>query len=163
MRILPLAAAFVLPAALALAQAPPPPQSNAEQIILMRGLVEAVRANTEAAQKTSAALETLTNRVERLEAAMRGIPPSIEGVRTDIIAMRALLERIASGQGARRPAATLRFSPFACGTQTEQACAAAACKSVGYASGLSVTAIRNPGAAATVAPVGIQDATCYDQ
>lgn len=143
-----------------------PPQTaaaSAEQILLMRGLVEAVRANTEAAQKTSAAIETLTNRIERLEAAVRNVPTGLESIRTDTIAMRATLERIASGQGTKRPGATLRFSPFACGTQTEQACAASACKSVGYVGGISVTAVRPPGAANTASPIGMQEATCYDQ
>lgn len=143
-----------------------PPQSaaaNAEQTVLMRGLVEAVRANTEATQKTTAALETLANRVERLEAAVRNIPTGLESIRTDTIAVRATLERIANGQGAKRPGATLRFSPFACGTQTEQACAASACKSVGYVGGITVTAVRAPGAAPSSAPIGIGEATCYDQ
>lgn len=143
-----------------------PPQNaaaSAEQLILMRGLVEAVRANTEAAQRSTAAIETLANRIERLEAAVRNVPTSLESIRTDTIAMRATLDRIASGQGMKRPGATLRFSPFACGTQTEQVCAASACKSVGYVGGITVTAVRAPGAAPASAPIGIQEATCYDQ
>jgi hypothetical protein len=143
------------------AQQPPASATDADQAVLTRGLLEALRANTEATQKNTAALDTLTNRVERLEAATRSVPPAIEGARTDLIAIRAGIERVAAGQGARRPAATLRFGPFACGNETEANCAASACKSVGYAGGIGISVLRT-GTGAAAKASGIAEATCYD-
>ena len=132
-----------------------------EQRLLMRGLLEAVRSNTEATQKNTAALEIFSNRLERVDTAVRTLPPGLEGLRTDLIAIRASVERLASGQGIKRPAATLKFNAFVCGNQNEQACTVAACKSVGYASGVPITVDRR-GSAATSPPVAIREATCYD-
>ena len=143
------------------AQQPAAPAQDADQAVLTRGLLEALRANTEAQQKNRIALETLTNRVERLEAATRSVPPTIEGARTHFIAIRAGIERLAAGQGVRRPAATLRFGPFACGNETEASCAANACKSVGYAGGIGINVLRTGTGAATKASA-VAEATCYD-
>ncbi len=132
-----------------------------EQRVLMRGLIEAVRSNTEATQKNTAALDTLANRLERVETAVRNLPPSLEGLRTDLIAIRASVERLASGQGIKRPAATLKFNAFVCSNQNEQACTVAACKSVGYANGVPITVDRRSTGATTV-PVAIREATCFD-
>jgi hypothetical protein len=155
-------AAILIAAALpALAQQAAAPVQDADQAVLMRGLLESLRANTEAQQKNTTALDTLTNRVERLEAATRSVPPTIEGARTDFIAIRAGIERLAAGQGARRPAATLRFGPFACGNETEASCAANACKSVGYAGGIGISVLRT-GTGAAAKASAVAEATCYD-
>jgi hypothetical protein len=132
-----------------------------EQRILTRGLLEALRANTEAAQRNTAALEALSGRLDRVETAVRNLPPSLEGLRTDLIAIRASVERIASGQSAKRPAATLRFNAFVCGNQTEQACTVSACRSVGYTNGVPITLDRRAGATSGP-PVAVREATCYD-
>jgi hypothetical protein len=151
---------LLLIAAAALAAGPALAQED-EQRILTRGLIEAVRANTEATQKNTAAIEALSGRLERVETAVRNLPPSLEGLRTDLIAIRASVERIASGQGVKRPAATLKFNAFVCGTQNEQACTVAACKSVGYPNGVAI-AVDRRGTATTGAPIAIREATCYD-
>jgi hypothetical protein len=64
-------------------------------------------------------------------------------------------------QATRRGAATLRFGPFACSADNEATCAANACKSVGYANGVVVTALRT-GDGANARTTGISEATCYD-
>src|SRR5918996_1680518 len=93
-----------------------------EQRVLMRGLIEAVRINSEMTQKNTTALENLSGRLDRVETAVRNLPPSLEGLRTDLIAIRASVERLAGGQGIKRPAATLKFNAFVCSTPNEQAC-----------------------------------------
>jgi hypothetical protein len=158
MKHLVLAASLLIGAAPALAQTPSVPADD-EQKVLLRGLVEAVRANTEALNRERNALDTLSSRLERVETAVRTVPPSVEGLRTDIIAIRSTLDKVASGQGAKRPAVTLRFGPFVCGNETEASCAISACKSVGYPNGIAVTVNRRQGSAAAVS---MQDATCYD-
>lgn len=140
-------------------QAPSAPESD--QMVLTRSALEAVRANNAAQTKTATVLETFANRLERLEAATRGVPPALEGLRTDIIAIRASLERIASGAGQKRPAATLKFSPFACGNEGEASCAQNACRSVGYANGVAV-AVNRTGALPNVRPSSVAEATCYE-
>lgn len=155
-----LAAAFLALAGPAAAQgAPPSPES--EQTVVMRSVLEALRTNTAALQRSAAVMETFSNRLERVEAATRGVPPSVEGLRTDIIAIRAGLDRLVAGSGQRRAAATLRFAPFACGNEAEAACAVNACKSVGYANGFGV-AVNRTGAATTVRPTSVAEATCWD-
>jgi hypothetical protein len=151
----------VLVFAVLMALAPPVVAQDEEQRVLTRGLLEAMRANTEAIQRNTAALETLSGRLDRVESAVRNLPPSLEGLRTDLIAIRASVERLASGQGIKRPAATLKFNVFACGNQTEQACTVSACKSVGYSSGVPI-AVDRRGTAPLSAPVAIREATCYD-
>jgi hypothetical protein len=64
-------------------------------------------------------------------------------------------------QATRRGAATQRFAPVACGNEGEAACATNACKSVGYANGVMVAAIRT-GTGTSARTTGISDATCYD-
>lgn len=132
-----------------------------EQRILMRGLIEAMRVNAEATQKNTAALDVLAGRLDRVETAVRNLPPSLEGLRTDLIAIRASVERLAAGQGVRRPAATLKFNAFVCSNANEQACTIAACKSVGYANGVAITVDRR-GSATAGPPVAIREATCFD-
>ncbi len=144
-----------------MAVAPSVLAQDEEQRMLTRGLLEAVRANTEATQRNTAALETLSGRLERVETAVRNLPPSLEGLRTDLIAIRASVERLASGQGIKRPAATLKFNAFVCGNQNEQACTVAACKSVGYANGVPI-AVDRRGTGTLTVPVAIREATCYD-
>jgi hypothetical protein len=144
-----------------LAVAPPAPAQEDEQRVLMRGLIEAIRVNSEATQKNTAALEVLSGRLDRVETAVRNLPPSLEGLRTDLIAIRASVEKIAAGQGARRPAATLRFNAFVCSNPNEQACVIAACKSVGYSNGLAILVDRR-GGGTTGVPVAIREATCFD-
>src|SRR5918999_6161024 len=121
-----------------LAIASPALAQDEEQRVLMRGLIEALRANADVTQKNTAAMEALSSRLDRVETAVRNLPPSLEGLRTDLIAIRASVERLASGQGVRRPAATLKFNAFVCSTANEQACVLAACKSVGYANGVAI-------------------------
>jgi hypothetical protein len=147
--------------AAAVAAAVPALAQEDEQRLLTRGLIEAMRANTEATQKNTAAIEALSGRLERVETALRNLPPSLEGLRTDLIAIRASVERIAVGQGVKRPAATLKFNAFVCGTQNEQACTAAACKSVGYPNGVAI-AVDRRSTTLTSVPVAIREATCYD-
>jgi len=132
---------------------------ESEQVVLTRNVLDAVRTNTAATQKSGMALETLANRMERLEAATRSIPPSVEGLRADVVAIRATLDRLAANQ--KRAAATLRFQPFACGNESESACAVNACKSVGYGNGLAVT-VNRTGTGATARPSSVAEATCYD-
>lgn len=151
-----------LPIVLALlVVAPPAVAQDEEQRTLMRGLIEALRSNSDVTQKNTAALEALSGRLERVETAVRNLPPSLEGLRTDLIAIRASAERLAAGQGIRRPAATLKFNAFVCSSPNEQACTAAACKSVGYANGVAITVDRR-GGGATGVPVAIREATCFD-
>ena len=137
------------------------PAPDSEQAVLMRSVLEALRANTAALQRNATVMETFANRLERVEAAARGVPPSLEGLRTDIIAIRAGLERLASGAGQKRPAVTLRFSPFACGNEGEGSCAVNACKSVGYGNGVAV-AVNRTGTGANVRPTSVAEATCYE-
>jgi hypothetical protein len=144
-----------------LAAAQPTLAQEDEQRVLMRGLIEAVRINSEATQKNTAALDTLASRLDRVETAVRNLPPSLEGLRTDLIAIRASVERLAAGQGVRRPAATLKFNAFVCSNQNEQACTVAACKSVGYLNGIAITVDRR-GGGTTGVPVAIREATCFD-
>ena len=132
-----------------------------EQVVLTRSMLEALRANTAALQRNATVMETFSSRLERLEAAARSVPPSIEGLRTDIIAIRSGLDRLVSGAGQRRPAATLRFAPFACGNEAEAACVASACKSVGYANGVAVS-VNRTGTGASVRPTSVAEATCFD-
>lgn len=132
-----------------------------EQRVLMRGLIEAVRINSDATQKNTAALDALAGRFDRLETAVRNLPPGLEGLRTDLIAIRASVERLAAGQGVKRPAATLKFNAFVCSNQNEQACTVAACKSVGFANGVAITMDRR-GGGTTGVPVAIREATCFD-
>ncbi|MDB5559472.1 MAG: hypothetical protein JWQ36_2406 [Enterovirga sp.] len=153
-----IAGAISLPAA---AQQPAASGPEAEQAVLMRSVLEALRQNTAALQKNSQTLETFSNRLERVEAATRNVPPAMEGLRTDIIAIRAGLDRLVSATSGRRPAATLRFSPFACGNEAEASCAVNACKSVGYGNGLAV-AVNRTGTGATVRPTSIAEATCWE-
>jgi hypothetical protein len=153
-----LAAIAALPAA---SQQPASPGPDSEQNVLMRSVLEALRQNTAALQKNSQTLETFSNRLERVEAATRNVPPAMEGMRTDIIAIRAGLDRLVAAASGKRPAATLRFSPFACGNEAEASCAANACKSVGYANGVAVVANRT-GTGANVRPTSIAEATCYE-
>lgn len=155
-----LASLLILAAGAASAQQTPSgPESD--QMVLTRSVLEALRANNAAQAKNGAVMETFSNRLERLEAATRGVPPSLEGLRTDIIGIRASLERIASGAGQKRPAATLRFSPFACGNEGDASCAQSACKSVGYANGVAVV-VNRTGTAPNVKPTSVGEATCYD-
>ena len=132
-----------------------------EQAVVLRSMLEALRTNTAALQRNATVLETFSNRLERLETATRNVPPALEGLRTDIIAIRASLERLASGAGQKRPAVTLRFSPFACGNEAEASCAANACKSVGYPNGVAVV-VNRTGTAATARPTSVAEATCYE-
>ncbi|NNM74924.1 hypothetical protein [Enterovirga aerilata] len=143
----------------AAAQQPPGPES--EQTVLTRSVLEALRQNTAALQRNSQALETFSNRLERLEAATRTVPPAMEGLRTDIIAIRAGLERLVAATSGRRPAATLRFAPFACGNEAEASCAVNACRSVGYGNGVAV-AVNRTGTGANVRPTSIAEATCWE-
>jgi hypothetical protein len=92
---------------------------------------------------------------------VRNLPPGLEGLRTDLIAIRASAERLAGGQGIKRPAATLKFNAFVCSSPNEQACTLAACKSVGYANGVAITLDRRGGEASGV-PVALREATCFD-
>jgi hypothetical protein len=151
----------VIVAALLIAVAQSAVAQDEEQRVLTRSMLEAVRANTETMQRNTAALETLSGRLDRVETAVRNLPPSLEGLRTDLIAIRASAERLASGQGIKRAAATLKFNAFACGNQNDQACTVSACKSVGYSSGVPITVDRR-GTGALSAPVAIREATCYD-
>jgi hypothetical protein len=144
-----------------LAAASPALAQDAEQRVLTRGVIEALRAHAEATQKNTAALEVLSARLERVETAVRNLPPGLEGLRTDLIAIRASAERLAGGQGIRRPAATLKFNAFVCSSQNEQACTVAACKSVGYPTGVAITIDRR-GGDPSGAPVAIREATCFD-
>ena len=148
-------------AALLLAVAPPALAQDEEQRVLTRGLIEALRANSDLTQKNTAAIEVLSTRLERVETAVRNLPPSLEGLRTDLIAIRASVDRLAGGQGIKRPAATLKFNAFVCSSPNEQACTIAACKSVGYANGVAITVDRR-GGAPTGAPVALREATCFD-
>ena len=150
---------FIIVAVLVLAS--PAAAQDEEQRVLMRGLIEALRSNSDVAQKNTAALEALSSRLDRVETAVRNLPPSLEGLRTDLIAIRASVERLAGGQGIKRPAATLKFNAFVCSTPNEQACTVAACKSVGYANGVAI-AVDRRGGVATGAPVAIREATCFD-
>ena len=150
-----------LPIAILLLAGTPVLAQEDEQRVIMRGLIEAVRINSEATQKNTAALEVLSGRLERVETAIRNLPPSLEGLRTDLIAIRVSAERLAAGQGTKRPAATLKFNAFVCSNQNEQACTVAACKSVGYPNGVAITLDRR-GGAPTGAPVAIREATCFD-
>jgi hypothetical protein len=150
--------AFALPAA---AQQPPVPGPESEQIVLTRSVLDALRQNTAALQKNSQMLETFSNRLERVEAATRTVPSAVEGLRADIIAIRAGLERLVTVTSGKRPAATLRFSPFACGNEAEASCAANACKSVGYGNGVAVT-VNRTGTGASVRPTSVAEATCYE-
>lgn len=151
----------LLIALMLLAVAPPVVAQEDEQRILMRGLIEAIRINSEMTQKNTAALEVLAGRLDRVETAVRNLPPSLEGLRTDLIAIRASVERLAAGQGVRRPAATLKFNAFVCSNQNEQACTVGACKSVGYSNGVAIVVDRR-GGGTTGVPVAIREATCFD-
>ena len=153
-----LAGCVALPA---VAQQPAAPGPESEQNVLMRSVLEALRTNTAALQKNSQTLDTFSNRLERLEAATRNVPPSVEGLRTDIIAIRAGLDRLVSAASGKRPAATLRFSPFACANEAEASCAANACKSVGYPNGTAVT-VNRTGTGASVRPTSVAEATCWE-
>jgi hypothetical protein len=144
-----------------LAAAPPALAQDAEQRVLMRGVIEAMRNHAEVTQKNTAAMEALSARLERVETAVRNLPPGLEGLRTDLIAIRASTERLAGGQGIKRPAATLKFNAFVCSSPNEQACTLAACKSVGYANGVAITLDRRGGEASGV-PVALREATCFD-
>ena len=138
-----------------------PAAPEGEQAVLMRSVLEALRQNTAALQRNAAVMETFSNRLERVEAATRTVPPAVEGLRTDIIAIRAGLERLVMGAGQRRAPATLRFAPFACGNEAEASCAANACKSVGYANGLAIN-VNRTGSGASVRPTSVAEATCWD-
>jgi hypothetical protein len=151
----------LLIALMLLAVAPPVVAQEDEQRILMRGLIEAIRINSEMTQKNTAALEVLAGRLDRVETAVRNLPPSLEGLRTDLIAIRASVERLAAGQGVRRPAATLKFNAFVCSNQNEQACTVGACKSVGYSNGVAIVVDRR-GGGTTGVPVAIRESTCFD-
>ena len=105
-----------------LAVASPALAQDAEQRTLMRGVIEALRNSAEVTQKNTAALEALSARLDRVEMAVRNLPPSLESLRTDLIAIRASTERLAGGQGIKRPAATLKFNAFVCSSPNEQAC-----------------------------------------
>ena len=153
-----IASLAALPAA---AQQPVAPVTESEQNVLMRSVLEALRQNTAALGRNSQMLETFSNRLERVEAATRNVPPAMEGLRTDIIAIRAGLDRLVTASSGRRPAATLRFSPFACGNEAEASCAANACKSVGYANGVAVT-VNRTGTGANVRPTSVAEATCWE-
>jgi hypothetical protein len=144
-----------------LAAAAPALAQDAEQRVLMRGVIEAMRNHAEVTQKNTAAMEALSARLERVETAVRNLPPGLEGLRTDLIAIRASTERLAGGQGIKRPAATLKFNAFVCSSPNEQACTLAACKSVGYANGVAITLDRRGGEASGV-PVALREATCFD-
>ncbi len=144
-----------------LAAASPALAQDEEQRVLMRGVIEALRTHADVTQKNTAALEVLSARLERVETAVRNLPPSLEGLRTDLIAIRASVERLAGGQGIKRPAATLKFNAFVCSSANEQACTLAACKSVGYANGVPITLDRR-GGTPTGAPVAVREATCFD-
>lgn len=159
----PASAAFLL-ACLASAPAAaqqPAPAAETDQAVLMRSVLEALRTNTAALQRNREIMETFSNRLERVEAAARGVPPSLEGLRTDLIAIRAGIERMAAQTSGRRPAVTLRFSPFACGNEAEASCAANACKSVGYPNGVAVSVART-GSGASARPTSVAEATCYE-
>jgi hypothetical protein len=145
----------------ATAQQPPAAAPESEQVVLTRSVLEALRANTAALQKNSQTLETFSNRLERLEAATRNVPPAMEGLRTDIIAIRAGLDRLVAATSGKRPAATLRFSPFACGNEAEASCAVNACKSVGYGNGTAVV-VNRTGTGANVRPTSVAEATCWE-
>jgi len=145
----------------ALAQQPAAPAPDSEQAVLMRSVLEALRTNTAALGRNSQTLETFSNRLERLEAATRNVPPSVEGLRTDIIAIRAGLDRLVAASTGKRPAATLRFAPFACGNEAEASCAANACKSVGYPNGTAVV-VNRTGTGANVRPTSVAEATCWE-
>jgi hypothetical protein len=152
--------ALLLAAVPAVAQtAAPSTPAQDEQLVLTRGVLEAMRANTEALRKTNAAIDALAGQLSRVETATRAVPPSVEGLRTDVVAIRALVDRLA--QASRRPAATLRFSPFACGNDNEASCATNACKSVGYSAGALVTPVRT-GTGSSMRTTGIAEATCFD-
>lgn len=155
--LLMLGCVFAAPAAAQQPAASP----DSEQAVMTRSILEALRTNNAALQRNATVMETFSNRLERLEAATRTLPPSVEGLRTDIIAIRAGLDRLVTGAGQKRPAATLRFSPFACGNEAEAACAANACKSVGYPNGVTVVANRT-GTGAAVRATSISEATCYE-
>lgn len=157
--LLPLLALAACLAAPALGQQPAPAETD--QSVLMRSVLEALRTNTAALQRNATVMETFSNRLERVEAAARGVPPSIEGLRTDIIAIRAGLERLVAAASGKRPAATLRFGPFACGNEGEASCAVNACKSVGYANGTAV-AVNRTGQGASVRPTSVAEATCFE-
>lgn len=144
-----------------LAAVSPARAQDEEQRALMRGVIDALRSHADATQKNTAALDVLSGRLERVETAVRNLPPSLEGLRTDLIAIRASTERLAGGQGIKRPAATLKFNAFVCSSANEQACTLAACKSVGYGNGVAITIDRR-GGAPTGAPVAIREATCFD-
>ncbi len=73
-----------------LAAATPALAQEDEQRVLMRGLIEALRVSSEATQKNTAALEALSARLDRMETAVRNLPPSLEGLRTDLIAIPGL-------------------------------------------------------------------------
>src|SRR3954451_8167988 len=75
MKPLLLAASLLIGALPALAQTPSIPADD-EQKVLLRGLVEAVRANTEALNQERNALDTLSSRLERVETAVRTVSPS---------------------------------------------------------------------------------------
>jgi hypothetical protein len=147
--------------AVMLAAAPAALAQEDEQRVLMRGLIEAIRVNSDASQKNTAALEALAGRLDRVETAVRNLPPSLEGLRTDLIAIRASVERLAAGQGVKRPAATLKFNAFVCSNQNEQACTIGACKSVGYPNGVAITVDRR-GGGPTGVPIAIREATCFE-
>jgi hypothetical protein len=153
-----LTALLLLCAGPALAQTAPAPVQN-EQVVAMGRLLEALRANTDAQQKNAAAVQELTSALTRVETATRAVPPSVEGLRTDVVAIRAMVDRLT--QATRRGAATLRFAPFACSNDSAASCAANACKSVGYANGVVVSAIRD-GAGNNAKTTGISEATCFD-
>jgi hypothetical protein len=144
-----------------IAAAAPASAQESDQVVLTRNVLEAIRTNTAALQRNAQIMETFSNRLERVEAATRTIPPSVEGLRTDIIAIRAGLDRLVAGAGQRRPAASLRFAPFACGNESEAACAVNACKSVGYGNGFAL-AVNRTGTGANVRPSSVGEATCYD-
>lgn len=154
--------ALVLLASGGAAQAQPAPGGpESDQMVLTRSVLDAVRTNSAAQAKTGTALDGFSGRLERLEAATRGVPPSIEGLRTDLAAIRASLERIASGAGQKRQAATLKFGPFACGNEGDASCAQNACKSVGYQNGLAIV-VNRTGTPPNVRPTSVAEATCYD-
>lgn len=139
----------------------PAPAPDTDQAVLMRSVLEALRVNTAALQRNSQVVETFANRLERVEAATRSVPPALEGVRTDLIAIRAGIERMATQTSGKRPAVTLRFSPFACGNEAEASCVANACKSVGYPNGAAVSVART-GSGTNVRPTSVSEATCYE-
>jgi hypothetical protein len=153
-----LALCLTVAASAASAQQPAPDSDTA---VLSRSVLEAIRANNAAQTRAATVMETFSNRLERLEAATRGVPPSLEGLRTDIIAIRSSLEKLATGAGQKRPAATLKFGPFACGNEGEASCAQNACRSVGYANGVAVV-VNRTGAAPNVRPTSVAEATCYE-